>query len=66
MKQFCLLLERIDELESFSQEERLLLYKYLNIGYNEEEAAAEEAKADAPSTRNSRNCRIAQEVSSRS
>lgn len=41
------LLERIDELESFSQEERLLLYKYLNIGYNEEEAAAEEAKADA-------------------
>ena len=41
------LLDRIDEYETFTQEERLLLYKYLDIGYDETEAAALEAKVNA-------------------
>lgn len=40
------LLERIDDYAQFTFEERLMLYRYFSIGYDEEEAAAEEAKAN--------------------
>ena len=40
------LLERIDEYETFTRDERALLYQYLNIGYDEEEAQFATAKAE--------------------
>ena len=40
------LLERIDEYETFTQNERRLLFQKLSIGYDEDEAAVAEAKAD--------------------